>query len=124
MTAALEHDWNAGLARRTHALGGGEITAILALAGATDVITFSGGFPDPATWPRDVLAGLASKLITDDAPVALQYAATEGVASVRDFVSGRLGRLEGRIPGGRRADDHQWRHRLHGAAGQELPRPR
>src|SRR6185436_21151642 len=42
MTAALEHDWNAGLAKRTHALGGGEITAILALAGATDVITFSG----------------------------------------------------------------------------------
>ena len=31
-------------------LGGGEITAILALAGATDVITFSGGFPDPATF--------------------------------------------------------------------------
>ena len=100
MTAALEqHDWNAGLAKRTHALGGGEITAILALAGATDVITFSGGFPDPATWPRDVLAGLAAKLITDDAPVALQYAATEGLASVRDFVSGRLGRLEGRTPG-------------------------
>ena len=98
MTAALEHDWNAGLARRTHALGGGEITAILALAGATDVITFSGGFPDPATWPRDVLAGLAAKLITDDAPVALQYAATEGLASVRDFVSGRLGRIEGRTP--------------------------
>ena len=98
MTAALEHDWNAGLAKRTHALGGGEITAILALAGATDVITFSGGFPDPATWPREVLAGLAAKLITDDAPVALQYAATEGLASVRDFVSGRLGRIEGRTP--------------------------
>ena len=44
-------DWDAGLARRTHALGGGEITAILALAGASDVITFSGGFPDPATFP-------------------------------------------------------------------------
>lgn len=100
MTAALEqHDWNAGLARRARAQGGGEVTAILALAGATDVITFSGGFPDPATWPRDVLAGLAAKLITEDAPVALQYAATEGLASVRDFVSGRLGRLEGRTPG-------------------------
>ena len=46
MTAALEqHDWSARLARRAQALGGGEITAILALAGATDVITFSGGFP-------------------------------------------------------------------------------
>ena len=49
MTAALEqHDWSARLARRAHVLGGGEITAILALAGATDVITFSGGFPDPS----------------------------------------------------------------------------
>jgi 2-aminoadipate transaminase len=99
MTAALEqHDWNAGLARRTHALGGGEITAILALAGATDVITFSGGFPDPATWPTDVLAGLAARLISEDAPVVLQYAATEGIASVRDYVSGRLAALQGRTP--------------------------
>ena len=50
-----EHDWSSRLARRTQSLGGGEITAILALAGATDVITFSGGFPDPATLPTEVL---------------------------------------------------------------------
>ena len=67
MTAALEqHDWSARLARRAQALGGGEITAILALAGATDVITFSGGFPDPQTFPADILAGIAAKLIAQD----------------------------------------------------------
>jgi 2-aminoadipate transaminase len=100
MTAALEqHDWNAGLARRTHALGGGEITAILALAGATDVITFSGGFPDPATFPTGVLAGIAARLIADDAAVALQYSATEGLAGVRDYVAGRIESLEGAPPG-------------------------
>ena len=100
MTAALEqHDWNAGLARRTHALGGGEITAILALAGATDVITFSGGFPDPATFPTGVLAEIAARLIAGDAAVALQYSATEGLAGVRDYVSGRIGALEGSPPG-------------------------
>jgi 2-aminoadipate transaminase len=104
MTAALEqhgldqHDWSAGLARRTHALGGGEITAILALAGATDVITFSGGFPDPATFPTEVLAGIAGRLIAEDAAVALQYSATEGLAGVRDYVSGRLAAAEGRAP--------------------------
>src|SRR6185312_8733208 len=99
MTAALEqHDWSAGLAQRTRNLGGGEITAILALAGATDVITFSGGFPDPATFPTELLSGIASRLIAQDAAVALQYAATEGLASVRDFVSGRLARLEGHAP--------------------------
>jgi 2-aminoadipate transaminase len=95
----LRHDWSAGLARRTHALGGGEMTAILALAGATDVITFSGGFPDPATFRTEVLADIAARLIAQDAGVALQYSATEGLAGVRDYVSGRLASREGRAPG-------------------------
>jgi 2-aminoadipate transaminase len=100
MTAALEHhDWNASLAQRTRTLGGGEITAILALAGATDVITFSGGFPDPATFPTEVLAQIAARLIAGDAAVALQYAATEGLAGARDYVAGRLQSLEGLRPG-------------------------
>lgn len=100
MTAALEtRDWSAALARRTHALGGGEITAILALAGATDVITFSGGFPDPATWPTGLLAQIAQRLIAEDPAVTLQYAATEGLASVRDYVTGRLGATQGLAPG-------------------------
>ncbi len=100
MTAALEqHDWSAGLAQRTRTLGGGEITAILALAGATDVITFSGGFPDPATFPTEILAQIAGRLIASDAAVALQYTATEGIAGVRDYMAGRLESLEGARPG-------------------------
>jgi 2-aminoadipate transaminase len=104
MTAAvdnhgLEHDWSAGLARRTHSLGGGEITAILSLAGATDVITFSGGFPDPATFPTDVLSDIAARLIAQDAAVALQYTATEGLTGIRDYVTGRLAAAEGHAPG-------------------------
>src|ERR1700749_2864919 len=102
MTAALEHqhhDWSAGLAKRTHALGGGEITAILALAGATDVITFSGGFPDPATFPTEILARIATRLIEQDAAVTLQYSATEGITGVRDYVAGRLESAEGARPG-------------------------
>ena len=100
MTAALEqHDWSAGLAQRTRTLGGGEITAILALAGATDVITFSGGFPDPATFPAGILGEIAGRLIAGDAAVALQYTATEGLAGVRDYVAGRLESLEGTRPG-------------------------
>ena len=100
MTAALEqHDWSAGLAQRTRTLGGGEITAILALAGATDVITFSGGFPDPATFPTEILGQIACRLIAGDAAVALQYTATEGIAGVRDYVAGRLESLEGSRPG-------------------------
>jgi 2-aminoadipate transaminase len=100
MTAALElTDWTTSFARRTQTLGGGEITAILSLAGATDVITFSGGFPDPQTFPADVLGEIAGRLVANDAAVALQYSATEGIASLRDYLSGRLEVTQGRRPG-------------------------
>jgi 2-aminoadipate transaminase len=100
MTAALERtDWTTSFARRTHTLGGGEITAILSLAGATDVITFSGGFPDPQTFPADVLGEIAGRLVANDASVALQYSATEGIASLRDYLTGRLETTQGRRPG-------------------------
>ena len=99
MTAAPElRDWTESFARRTRALGGGEITAILALAGATDVITFSGGFPDPATFPRDVLGEIAGRLVAQDVAVALQYSQTEGLPSLRDYLAGRLEVLQGRRP--------------------------
>ncbi len=100
MTTAMQrHDWDADIARRTQTLGGGEITAILALAGATDVITFSGGFPAPETFATGVLAEIAQRLISSDPAVSLQYSATEGIASVRDYVAGRLTTAQGRTPG-------------------------
>lgn len=99
MTAAPElRDWTASFARRTQTLGGGEITAILSLAGATDVITFSGGFPDPATFPSDVLGEIAGKLIATDVAVALQYSPTEGLPGLRDYVAGRLESQQGQRP--------------------------
>ena len=96
---AGHRDWDERLARRTHALGGSEITAILSLAGATDVITFSGGFPEPATFQAGTLADIAARLIAEEPGVALQYSATEGLAGVREYVSGRLAAQEGRAPG-------------------------
>lgn len=96
---AATRNWDASLARRAAALGAGEITAILSLAGATDVITFSGGFPDPATFPAAVLAGIAADLITADPGVALQYAATGGIGRVRDYIAARIGTLQGTAPG-------------------------
>src|SRR6202007_879578 len=76
-----------------------EITAILSLAGATDVITFSGGFPEPATFQSGTLADIAARLIAEERGVALQYSATEGLAGIREYVSGRLAAQEGRAPG-------------------------
>ncbi len=99
MTAAPElRDWTASFARRTQTLGGGEITAILSLAGATDVITFSGGFPDPATFPAGILGEIAGQLLARDVAVALQYSPTEGLPGLRDYVAGRMESHQGRRP--------------------------
>ena len=95
-----DRGWDERLARRTRALGGSEITAILSLAGATDVITFSGGFPEPATFQTGTLADIAARLIAEEPGVALQYSATEGLAGIREYVSGRLAATDGRAPGG------------------------
>jgi 2-aminoadipate transaminase len=99
MTAPLRtRDWTASFARRTRALGGGEITAILALAGATDVITFSGGFPAPETFPTDVLTEIANRVVGSDAAVALQYSPTEGLPGLRAYLADRIESLEGQRP--------------------------
>ncbi|HEX2142678.1 MAG TPA: PLP-dependent aminotransferase family protein [Candidatus Limnocylindria bacterium] len=89
--------WSPAFARRTQG-SGGEITAILSLAGAKDIITFSGGFPAPETFPVEVIGELSARLLAEDAAVALQYSPTEGLASVRDTLAQRLAGHEGRRP--------------------------
>ena len=68
--------WPELFARRA-SRGGDELTAILSLAASTDVITFSGGFPAPETFPVDVLQELTSTLLSEDSALALQYSPTE-----------------------------------------------
>ena len=75
------------------------IREILAVASAADVISFAGGFPDPATFPTAVLPDLVESVIAGGAADALQYAPTQGLASVRAFLTDRVHRLEGVRPG-------------------------
>jgi len=88
-------DWPAQFARRA-ALGGDELTAILSLAASTDVITFSGGFPAPETFPVDVLQELLPRLVKEEAAVALQYSPTEGLPAAREAVAQLLADGQGR----------------------------
>ncbi len=83
-------DWTRLFASRASA-GGGELTAILALAGSTDTVTFSGGFPAKETFPVSEVQEVVDELLRSDAARALQYSPTEGLpasrAAVADFVS-------------------------------------
>jgi 2-aminoadipate transaminase len=95
--AVAATDWPARFARRT-SMAGDALTAILSLADSTDVITFSGGFPAPETFPVDILRTLTTELLEDDVAVALQYSPTEGLASVRATVSDMLTTAQGQTP--------------------------
>jgi 2-aminoadipate transaminase len=88
------YDWATSFAGRT-ARGGDELTAILSLAASTDVITFSGGFPAPETFPVDVLQQLVPRLLSQDAAVALQYSPTEGLPAARRAVATLLEQTQG-----------------------------
>jgi 2-aminoadipate transaminase len=93
------HDWAPLLARRARSNhSGGALAAILAQANATDIITLSGGFPAAETFPVGVLSELTERVMSSSSASALQYSPTQGLASVRDAIAGRLGEREGRIP--------------------------
>jgi 2-aminoadipate transaminase len=84
---AVELDrWERLFAERTRAGHGNALAAVLALANVRDVVSFAGGFPDPATFPADRLQQLFAGL---DAS-AFQYAPTTGLPGLRDFLAGRL----------------------------------
>jgi 2-aminoadipate transaminase len=96
--AAERIDWSRRLARRS--AGQSDIIGgILALANASGVINFSGGFPDPEVFPADSLATIVDRLLATDAGVALQYAPSEGIASTLDTLGELLLRREGIRPG-------------------------
>jgi 2-aminoadipate transaminase len=89
--------WADALARRAKGAGD-EIATIMALSNASEVISFSGGFPDPATFPGEALADLVRELVVKGDASALQYTPTQGLPGPRAYLRERLGRLEGREP--------------------------
>ncbi len=94
---ATAETWTAALSRRARGAAGNEQTAILAGA-PPGVLSLSGGFPHPDTFPSGVLDELVARLLRDDPGVALQYSPCEGVPSVRDYLAERQAALQGRRP--------------------------
>jgi 2-aminoadipate transaminase len=90
-------DFAHAFARRTRLRGGDELTAILA-GSPPGVLSMTGGFPNPATFPTDEVDEIAARLVRDDAAVALQYTPCEGIASVREYLIERQEELQGRRP--------------------------
>lgn len=96
-SAAAAIDWSGRFAGRTTS-GGGELTAILALAGSTETITFSGGFPAPETFPVKLVEEIVADLLQHDPSATLQYSPTEGLAASRTAVADLVASTQGPRP--------------------------
>jgi 2-aminoadipate transaminase len=90
-------DFAHAFARRTRLRGGDELTTILA-GSPPGVLSMTGGFPNPATFPTDELDEIAARLVREDAAVALQYTPCAGIPSVREYLLDRQEETQGRRP--------------------------
>src|SRR5919201_4188920 len=87
--------WAEEFAVRTRTEGSSGLADILAQSGGTGAISFSGGFPDPATFPGPVLADVLRDLLSAGDTSALQYAPTEGLPGPRAPPASRLAAPQG-----------------------------
>ncbi|HEX4930143.1 MAG TPA: aminotransferase class I/II-fold pyridoxal phosphate-dependent enzyme, partial [Gaiellaceae bacterium] len=92
--------WDSLAAARTRGDVGEGIASVLALLGIPDLISFAGGFPDPATFPRERVATLLQEFAAAGEVSAFQYAPTRGLAGPLDALADRLETLQGRRPEG------------------------
>jgi 2-aminoadipate transaminase len=93
----LASAWTPDFARRVRRRGGEELATILA-GSPPGVLSMTGGFPNPATFPTDEIDELAARLVREDAAVALQYTPTVGLDSVREYLIDRQEDVQGRRP--------------------------
>src|SRR4051812_26858246 len=94
---AATGSWSELFSRRARNRGDAELAAILA-GSPPGVLSVTGGFPHPETFPTEVLDEIVAKLLRDDPGVALQYTPSEGVRSFREYLLERQERTQGRRP--------------------------
>ena len=78
------------LARRAEKMNPSVIREILKVTERPGIISFAGGLPSPRTFPVAAFAAACEKVLRDDGPAALQYAASEGYAPLREQVAAML----------------------------------
>jgi 2-aminoadipate transaminase len=78
------------LARRTARMNPSVIREILKLTERPGIVSLAGGLPSPDTFPVEAMRIAADRVLRDSPREALQYAASEGYAPLREWVAGEL----------------------------------
>ena len=98
VTPGTADRWETLYAARTRGEVGEGIAAVLGLLGVPNVISFAGGFPDPATFPRERVSALLGEFVATGEATAFQYAPTRGLAGALAAFADRIETLQGRRP--------------------------
>jgi 2-aminoadipate transaminase len=83
----MEQTMNWTLAQRAEKMNPSVIREILKVTEKPGIISFAGGLPSPLTFPIDAMRDASERVLRDDGKAALQYAASEGYAPLREWVA-------------------------------------
>ncbi len=81
------------MARRAERLNPSTIREILKVTERPGIISLAGGLPSAATFPVQAMAEATARVLRDTPKEALQYAASEGYAPLREWVAAHLASL-------------------------------
>jgi len=83
-------DFSRYFSERAKGLRASEVRELLKLLEVPDMISFAGGFPNPETFPVEIIREIADDVLKKDGPKALQYGITEGCPQLRESVAQRM----------------------------------
>lgn len=75
---------------RSKEMKASEVRELLKLLQVPDMISFAGGFPNPETFPSELIREIADKVLMKDGAQTLQYGITEGYAPLREVIAERM----------------------------------
>lgn len=75
------------LAQRAHKMNPSVIREILKVTERPGIISFAGGLPSPDTFPIDAMREASERVLSLDGRASLQYAASEGLPQLREWVA-------------------------------------
>lgn len=78
------------LARRTHRMNPSSIREILKVTERPGIVSLAGGLPAPESFPVQAVREASERVLRDTPHEALQYAASEGLLALREWVAAHL----------------------------------
>ena len=84
-------DWEQVFATRASRMKASEIRELLKLLEQPDIISFAGGIPDAALFPKEAVTDAYAKVLGgQQASAALQYSVSEGYKPLREWIVGQM----------------------------------